>query len=112
MSSIVPQRDEQDIYLVEDDGGASGPVWCEAPVLGNDFEAVVMICWRETINARAGSRSSISLKAGCAMRRPRWFTNCGGAAISSSAIYRRPCMPLPTAMKDASRTCNCRCQYQ
>jgi hypothetical protein len=42
MSSIVAQHDEQDIYLVEDDHGASGPVWCEAPVLGNDCEAVVM----------------------------------------------------------------------
>ncbi|MDI3562384.1 hypothetical protein [Bradyrhizobium sp. Arg816] len=42
MSSIVPQHGEQDIDLVEDDHGASAPVWCEAPVLGSDFEAVVM----------------------------------------------------------------------
>jgi hypothetical protein len=42
MSSIVPRHDEQDIYLVEDDHRASGPVWCEASVFGNDFEAVVM----------------------------------------------------------------------
>ena len=111
MSSIVPQRDEQDIYLVEDDGGASGSVWCEAPVLGNDFEAVVMDLLEGNLSMPAPGRG-LSLKVGCAMRRPRWFTNCGGAAISSSAIYRRPCMPLPTAMKDASRTCNCRCQYQ
>jgi hypothetical protein len=39
--SIVPRDDAQDINLVEDDRGASGSVWCEAPVTGNDFEAGV-----------------------------------------------------------------------
>ena len=41
MPSIIPHDDEQDIYLVEDDRGASGSVWCEAPVTGSDFEAIV-----------------------------------------------------------------------
>ncbi|WP_271581599.1 hypothetical protein [Bradyrhizobium sp. CCBAU 45389] len=42
MSSMVPQHNEQDIYLVEDDGGASAPVRYEAPALGSDFEAIMM----------------------------------------------------------------------
>lgn len=94
MSSIVPQRDERDIYLVEDDRGASGPVWCEAPVLGNDFEAVVMdllegnyqcprrvAVYRSRLGARCVGRGGSRIAAALRSPAPRYT---GGPAC----LYR------------------------
>jgi hypothetical protein len=39
--SIVPNGDDQNVYLVMDDLGRSGRVWCEADVEATDLETVV-----------------------------------------------------------------------
>jgi hypothetical protein len=39
--SIVPNGDDQNVYLVEDCFGRQGPVWREADAEGTDLESVI-----------------------------------------------------------------------
>jgi hypothetical protein len=40
--SIVPSGDDQNVYLVVDDLGRLGQVWCEAEVEHTDLETVIL----------------------------------------------------------------------
>lgn len=65
--SIVPQGDDQNVYLVVDDLGRNGRVWREADVETADLETVILdlldgqyrnLVWSPSIQSRAGRRIS------------------------------------------------------
>ena len=86
--SIVPNDNDQNVYLVVDDFGRDGRAYREADVEQTDLETVIIdLLAGEYKNPVQSSHSTLP-RSGLRMYRPTWRTSCASAAICKSETCR------------------------
>jgi hypothetical protein len=85
--SIVPNGDDQNVYIVVDDFGRNGRAYRETDVERADLEAVVMGMLEGEFKTRFGSWPSTPPRNGLKTCRATLPTNCAAVAIYSFATY-------------------------
>jgi hypothetical protein len=100
--SIVPNGDDQNVYLVVDDLGRFGRVWREAEVDHPDLETVIEDLLAGEYSNPIGVFGFNILEGRSWMFRPTSLTNCDGATTCSGRTFRRPSRTSLSAMRTAA----------
>ena len=109
--SIVPNSDDQNVYLVVDDFGRNGRAWRETDVENTDLETVILDMLGGSVSrTRSASSPSTPPKNGRRTCRPTSPRNCGSAAISSSATFRSSFRTSWTSTRADTATFSCPCR--
>jgi hypothetical protein len=94
--SIVPNGDNQDVYLVADDFGQHGRAWCEADIEATDLETVTQRLLEGQYNNPGRVVSFNTAENGHKTFRKKSHTN-----YAAAAIFR--CANCPKASKALSK---------
>jgi hypothetical protein len=106
--SIVPNGNDQTVYLVADDFGKHGTAWRETDVETADLETVIRTCSAANTATQFASSPSTRPNAGRWMCQKTSRTSYGGAAICRCATSRFSFRTLPTATRVGIATSSCR----
>ena len=85
--SIVPESDDQNVYLVLDDLGRLGRIWPEADAEATDLETVITDLLTGQYSSPVRVAPSTPQSAGRKMFRKTSPTNCAGAATFRCASF-------------------------
>jgi hypothetical protein len=108
--SIVPNSDDQNVYLVVDDFGRHGRAWRETDVENTDLETVILDMLEGQFKTLSGSSRSIPPKSGRKTCRPMSPTNCDSAAIFKPVTFHSSCRTSSTTTKAGTATSSCLCR--
>src|SRR5947207_5746399 len=86
--SIVPNVDDQTVYLVLDNFGDLGRAYCETDVERADLETVISVCLMDSIKTRYGWSGQHRGRLVTRRVRPMLPASCAGAATSRCAMCR------------------------
>lgn len=107
--SIVPNGDDQNVYLVVDDFGRNGRAWREADVEATDLERVILDLLEGQHKNPVRVVGFNTAKAGRRMSPLTWRRSFGTAAIIKCARFRFPCRISSIVTRADITTFNCRC---
>jgi hypothetical protein len=82
---VIPNGDDQNVYLMLDDLGRNGRVWREIDAETADLETVILDLIEVSTKARFGSSLSTPLRNGRRMSRQTLRMSCAGAVICNCA---------------------------
>jgi hypothetical protein len=82
---IVPNDDDQNVYIVVDDFGRKGRAFCETDVERNDLEAALWTYSKGSTRTRSGWSASTPPKNGHRMSQAMLPMSCAAAAICNTA---------------------------
>lgn len=85
--SIVPNGDDQNVYIVVDDFGRKGRAYRETDVERTELEAVI-ICWKGSTRTRSAWSVSTPPSNGSRMSQAMLPIRCAAAATCNSATCR------------------------
>ena len=109
--SIVPNGDDQTVYLVLDDFGQKGRAWREVDAETTDLETVILDLLEGRTKIRSGSLASTPPRNGRRTFRPTSPMNFAAAATYSSATCRFFCKTSSTDMRTYITMSSFRCRY-
>jgi hypothetical protein len=109
--SIVPNGDDQNVYIVIDDFGRLGRAYRETDVERVDLEAVIMDMLEVNFRTRSGSSVSTPPKSGRRTCRPTLPKKYACVAICSCATFHFSFRTLLTATKAGTTTSSFPCRY-